>query len=103
VNADTLAAHLAGALGAARLVIAGGTAGVLDEGGRTIGRLTAREAGRLIRSGTANRGMVAKLQACRLALRRGVGDVVIASGRGVRLDALAGRADLPGSCTQVVR
>jgi acetylglutamate kinase len=103
VNADTLASHLAAALGASRLVIAGGTSGVLDEQGRTIPRLTARDAARLVRSGTANKGMVAKLDACRSALRRGVGDVVIANGRDVRFDALAGaRSPLPG-CTQVVR
>lgn len=103
VNADTLASHLAASLGASRLVIAGGTAGVLDADGRTIPRLTAREAARLVKSGTANKGMVAKLEACRAALRRGVGDVVIADGREVRFDALASaRGPLPG-CTQVVR
>jgi acetylglutamate kinase len=103
VNADTLASHLAAALGAARLVIAGGTSGVLDEQGKTIARLTARDAAKLIKAGTANKGMVAKLQACRAALQRGVGDVVIANGREVRLDALASpRAALTG-CTQVVR
>ena len=90
-------------IGALRLVLAGGTAGVLDEAGHTIERLTVREAARLIRTGTASKGMVAKLEACRAALRKGVGDVVIANGRDMRLDALAGaRALLPG-CTQVVR
>jgi len=103
VNADTLASHLAGALGAGRLVIAGGTSGVLDGEGRTIERLTTRDAARLIKSGTANRGMVAKLQACRAALERGVGDVVIANGREVRLDTLAGRTVPTSGCTQVVR
>ena len=39
VNADTLAAHLAGRLAVARLVIAGGTASMLDENGKTIPRL----------------------------------------------------------------
>jgi acetylglutamate kinase len=103
VNADTLASHLAGQLGAARLVIAGSTAGVLDPAGQTIERLTSRAAARLIRTGTASRGMVAKLEACRAALRRGVGDVLIANGRDVCFEALAGaRAPLPG-CTQVVR
>lgn len=103
VNADTLASHLAAALGASRLVIAGGTSGVLDEQGRTIARLTARAAGRLVRSGTADKGMVAKLEACRAALRRGVGDVVIANGREVALETLAvARGPVPG-CTQVVR
>jgi acetylglutamate kinase len=65
VNADTLASHLARAIGARRLVIAGGTSGVLDEHGQTIARMTGREAARLIKAGTANKGMVAKLQACR--------------------------------------
>ena len=103
VNADTLASHLAAAIGATRLVIAGGTRGVLDEQGQTIDRLTRRDAARLVKSGTANRGMVAKLQACRDALQRGVGDVVIASGRDVALETLASaKASLAG-CTQVVR
>ena len=103
VNADTLASHLAAAIGATRLVIAGGTRGVLDEQGQTIDRLTRRDAARLVKSGTANKGMVAKLQACRDALQRGVGDVVIAGGRDVALESLASaNASLDG-CTQVVR
>ena len=64
VNADTLASHLAVQLGATRLIIAGGTPGVLDADGSTIERLTSRAAGRLIMLGTANKGMVAKLEAC---------------------------------------
>ena len=103
VNADTLASHLAAALGATRLVIAGGTSGVLDGDGRTIERLTTREAGRLIRAGTANKGMVAKLQACQAALRQGVGDVMIANGREVRLESLAGGTTSFPGCTQVVK
>src|SRR5262245_33323017 len=59
VNADTLASHLAAELGAKRLVIAGGTRGVLDESGQTIERLNARGAARMIRTGAANKGMVA--------------------------------------------
>jgi len=103
VNADTLAAHLAASLGARRLVIAGGTSGVLDETGRTIERLDSRHAARLIKSGTANKGMVAKLEACRAALRRGVGDVLIANGREVALDALSVAKGPLAGCTQVVR
>jgi acetylglutamate kinase len=103
VNADTLASHLAAAIGATRLVIAGGTSGVLDADGQTIATLTRREAAQLVKAGTANKGMVAKLQACRAALQHGVGDVVIAGGRTVKLDTLAdARASLAG-CTQVVR
>lgn len=103
VNADTLASHLAAALGAQRLVIAGGTSGVLDEAGHTIDRLTARDAARMITAGTANKGMVAKLQACRAALQRGVGDVVIANGRQARLETLAATKPSLEACTQVVR
>jgi acetylglutamate kinase len=109
VNADTLASHLAAALGARRLIIAGGTSGVFDEHGQTIPQLDGRAATRLIKAGTANKGMVAKLQACRDAIKRGVGDVVIANGREVAFETLAEiprtmrvRAALP-SCTQVVR
>jgi len=103
VNADTLASHIAAAVGATRLVIAGGTSGVLDDEGRTIERLTIKHAARLIKAGTANKGMVAKLQACRTALQRGVGDVVIANGRDVRLEALASPNAALTGCTQVVR
>ena len=103
VNADTFASHLAAQLGADRLVIAGGTSGVLGGGSRTIDRLTSREAARLIRAGTANKGMVAKLQACRAALQRGVGDVVIANGRRPRLETLASPKASLANCTQVIR
>ena len=103
VNADTLASHLARAIGARRLVIAGGTSGVLDEQGQTIARMTGRDAARLIKTGTANKGMVAKLQACRAALAGGVRDVVIANGRSTRLDAVALEAAPADGCTQVVR
>ncbi len=103
VNADTLAAHLAASLGARRLVIAGGTSGVLDETGCTIERLDSRHAARMIRAGTANKGMVAKLEACRSALRHGVEDVLIAIGREVELGKLAAAKGPLAGCTQVVR
>jgi acetylglutamate kinase len=103
VNADTLAAHLATAIGATRLVIAGGTPGVLDGAGVTIPQLTARDAAKLIRQGTANKGMVAKLHACRAAVQNGVGDVVIGNGRAIRFDSLATRRPALDGCTQVVR
>ena len=56
VNADTLASHLAVGLRATRLVIAGGTAGVLDAEGRTIARVTLAEAARLVRRAPPTRG-----------------------------------------------
>jgi acetylglutamate kinase len=102
VNADTLASHLAGTLGAQRLVIAGGTAGVLDENGSTIARLTSRDASRMIKAGTANKGMVAKLQACTTALKQGVGDVLIGNGRRLEFDQLAVARYAQDGTTQVV-
>jgi acetylglutamate kinase len=103
VNADALASHLARAVGARRLIIAGGTAGVLDEQGQTIARMSGREAARLIKAGTANKGMVAKLQACRAALAGGVKDVVIANGRDSRLEVVALESTPAKSCTQVIK
>jgi acetylglutamate kinase len=65
--------------------------------------MTSRRAAQLIRIGTANKGMVAKLQACRAAVAGGVRDVVIASGRTTKLDMLATDAAPTTGCTQVVR
>jgi acetylglutamate kinase len=56
-----------------------------------------------VKAGTANKGMVAKLQACRSALQAGVGDVVIADGRKTRLGTLADSSTPLTGCTQVVR
>ena len=83
VNADTLAAHLAGSIGARRLIIAGGTAGVLDGDGQPIVELPLARVDEMIATGEAHSGMVAKLVACRGALARGVAEVAIVSGRGV--------------------
>lgn len=91
VNADTFAAFLAGRLGARRLLIAGTTAGVLDEHGRSIPRLPASQIDHLVASGRVAKGMVAKLYACREALAAGVREVAIVDGRArARLDRLPG-------------
>ena len=68
VNADTMAGHLAARLGARRLVIAGSTAGVLDEHGATMPLLDPASIARLVAAGTATAGMIAKLRACEHAL-----------------------------------
>jgi len=90
VNADTLAAHLAKAVGAARLVIAGKTAGVFDETGRTCETLDAAQARAMVAAGTARDGMVAKLAACLGAIDGGVAEVRIVDGRAGRYDAAPG-------------
>jgi len=84
VNADTLAAQLSAALDAGRLIIAGGTAGVLDGHGQPIARLTPDDIDAMAASGEAHSGMLAKLAACRRALDAGVRDIAIVAGRGVK-------------------
>lgn len=91
VNADTLAGDLAVRLGAGRLLIAGGTAGVLDARGGTLPALDDAAVEQLVADGRASAGMVAKLNACRHARRNGVARVEIVDGRGTRdLDARPG-------------
>lgn len=98
VNADTLAGSLAARLNVTRLLVAGGTAGVLDEDGRTLPELDARDIKVLVRSGTASAGMVAKLRACEAAARSGVRQVAIVDGRDPRAlgRAIAHRGLLTG-------
>ena len=80
VNADQMAVACAAGFRADRLFFLTDVDGVLDGAGRPIGRLGAAEAERLIRDGIATGGMQAKLDAAAEALRRGVGEVVIARG-----------------------
>ena len=81
VNADVLAAHLAAIVPARRLIVAGGTAGVLDAEGRTVPELHVDAIDAMTASGVAHSGMVAKLGACRLAFASGVTDISIVAGR----------------------
>lgn len=81
VNADVLAAHLARAIGAGRLIIAGKTAGVFDGDGRTCAHLDEASARAMVAAGTARDGMVAKLGACLEAMAGGVDEVRIVDGR----------------------
>jgi acetylglutamate kinase len=100
VNADTLAADLAARLGAARLVIAGATPGVLDENGERIEALDLVAASALVSSGVASAGMIAKLNACRDAITGGVEEVLLVEGQegAVLARALEGsQVDLPAT------
>jgi acetylglutamate kinase len=82
VNADVFAAHLAAVLHARRLIVAGGTAGVLDAAGRTVPELPVDTIDAMTASGVAHSGMIAKLTACRRAFASGVSNVSIVAGRG---------------------
>jgi acetylglutamate kinase len=95
VNADTLAAHLAGRLKSPRLVIAGATAGVLDSAGATIREMTFRDMEVMVGNGGATAGMIAKLAACRSAIENGAREVFVADGKdltGLAVLARNGRA-----------
>jgi acetylglutamate kinase len=103
VNADTFAGYLAARLGAYRLVIAGTTAGVLDDDRATLPLLDAASIARLVNDRTATAGMIAKLRACEHALARGVDDVVIVDGRdGAALVGAAADNAAPASATRLV-
>ena len=101
VNADMLAGHLAAALRARRLIVAGATAGVLGADGQTVAHLTPEEIDNMTASGTAHSGMIAKLSACRRALEGGVAEIAIVSGRGVRDFADADGTRILGSASAV--
>lgn len=102
VNADVLAAHLAKATDASRLIIGGRTAGVFDEAGQTCARLDESTARRMVASGTAKDGMVAKLGACLDAIAGGVAEVRIVDGRAGEYLQAAGTLLCRGSGGQAV-
>jgi acetylglutamate kinase len=106
VNADTLAAHLAGRLKSPRLIIAGATAGVLARDGSTIAEMTFADVDALIDNGGATAGMVAKLSACRSAIDTGAGEVFVADGRdlaGLGVLARHGRAAGAAKSTKITK
>lgn len=102
VNADTLAGSLAARLQAKRLVIAGATPGVLDKKNQTIPKLDAERIEKLVKSGTANAGMVAKLNACQAALKGGAKSVVIVDGRAPNRIVKALSGEKTSATTKVV-
>jgi acetylglutamate kinase len=102
VNADTMAGHFARSVRARRLVIAGSTAGVLDDSGRTIPLLDTAAIETLVSDRTATAGMIAKLRACQWALAGGVEDVVIVDGRDQDALRAAASGAMPDAATRVV-
>ena len=81
VNADTAAGVLAGALGAARLMLLTDIEGVMDDEGRLLTSLSPDDVQTLISDGTAKGGMIPKLGTAVDALSAGVEAVVILDGR----------------------
>lgn len=84
VNADTLAAALAGALGAEKLLVVTDVQGVLvdrGDGPNLCAELGPGELLRLVAEGIVSRGMVPKAKACIAALSAGVRSAHILDGR----------------------
>lgn len=102
VNADTMAGHLSARVKARRLVIAGATAGVLDKKNQTIARLDKERIEKLVKSGTANAGMVAKLAACQVAIKGGAKSVAIVDGRNPRRIVKALDGEKTSATTRIV-
>lgn len=68
INADTVAAEVAVALGAAKLILLTDVPGVLDGSGQVISELKRDDARRLLGEGSVSGGMIPKLEACLRAL-----------------------------------
>ncbi len=84
INGDTAAAHIAGALGAERLIMMTDIAGILrdkDDPATLIPEVTVEEAKELYDTGVISGGMIPKVDCCIEALNRGVDNVIIMDGR----------------------
>ncbi len=81
VNADTAAGVLAGALSAARLMLLTDVEGVMDSDKTLLTNLSGDDARSLIENGTAQGGMIPKLETAIKAVESGVDAVVILDGR----------------------
>lgn len=81
INADTVAGAVAGALGAARLLLLTDVEGVLDRNGEVIAEITLDQVRPLMADGTISGGMIPKLETCMAAVAQGVDAAVILDGR----------------------
>jgi len=68
INADLVAAHLADALNAEKLIFLSNVVGICHKDGSLISELTAAEAQQLIKEGVISGGMIPKVSACLDAL-----------------------------------
>jgi len=81
INADTVAAEIAGHLQVEKLVILTDETGVLDSKGKLISSLKYSRIPGLISSGVVTGGMIPKLECCMKALDSGVMKAHIVDGR----------------------
>jgi acetylglutamate kinase len=81
INADTVAAAVAGELNATRLLMLTDVPGVLDKDKKLIPSLTLIDVEERIADGTITGGMIPKVENCVEAVRQGVRGAVILDGR----------------------
>jgi acetylglutamate kinase len=81
INADFVAAAIASALQAEKLVLMTDTEGVQGENGTLISELTRKEANKLVKSGIIIDGMLPKVTCCLDSLKSGVQKTHIIDGR----------------------
>ena len=93
VNADQMAVACAASFQADKLIFLTDVDGVKGRDGSVLDSLTAEQAAHLVATGVATGGMQAKLEAAVLAVRTGVGEIVIAPGArdGVVEEILSGK------------
>jgi acetylglutamate kinase len=80
VNADTLAAHIATAFKADRLIFLTDVCGVIDKNKNTIKDIKIKQINALIKDKTITGGMIPKIKACADSVRKGVCEVWITDG-----------------------
>ncbi len=80
INADTVAAEIASAIGAQKLIYLSDVPGILRSG-ELIGQLTAADVQALIADGTISGGMIAKAKSILKVLQNGVPNVHLLDGR----------------------
>lgn len=81
INADSVAAAIAKALHAKRLLLLTNIAGVMDKQGNIITSLTPTDVDALIKDGTISGGMIPKIQGAVDVVRAGLNNITIVDGR----------------------
>jgi acetylglutamate kinase len=81
INADLVAAEVAAALGAVKVIFLSDIPGIHGHDGRVLRRVTLAELDALTRDGIIEGGMLPKVEACVRALKGGVGGAYIVDGR----------------------
>jgi acetylglutamate kinase len=81
INGDTVAAEVAGALSAEKLILLTDVPGVMDPQGNLVSTMTADETAAAIMGGTITGGMIPKVECGLTALGKGVKKVHILDGR----------------------